>query len=123
MAPVYELCTWVEAAKAGAISCKDTPISRSAFHESDKTEIASVSVEYRRPSPVASFLNGYETSPTCPTKTAADAERNRDRVLEVARRLPGRKLMPAWTTLPNKQVGAGTLYRHFPWREALIEAL
>ncbi len=58
-------------------------------------------------------------------KRRADAERNRDRILEVAK--------DAFTQLGAEAslddiarqagVGAGTLYRHFPSREALIEAV
>ncbi|MBS1874925.1 MAG: TetR/AcrR family transcriptional regulator [Acidobacteria bacterium] len=58
-------------------------------------------------------------------KPRADAERNRDRILEVAK--------DAFTQLGAEAslddiarqagVGAGTLYRHFPSREALIEAV
>jgi AcrR family transcriptional regulator len=58
-------------------------------------------------------------------KPRADAERNRDRVLEVAKEAFTR--FGADTSLDDiaKQagVGAGTLYRHFPSREALIEAV
>lgn len=55
----------------------------------------------------------------------ADAQRNRERLVEVARR--------AFTTGDTKvsleavaraaKVGIGTLYRHFPTREALVEAV
>jgi AcrR family transcriptional regulator len=58
-------------------------------------------------------------------KPRADAERNRDRVLQVAKEAFTRS--GADTSLDDiaKQagVGAGTLYRHFPSREALIEAV
>jgi AcrR family transcriptional regulator len=60
-----------------------------------------------------------------PRKSRTDARRNRERILEAAKE--------AFTHLaPNtslddiaKQagVGAGTLYRHFPTRDALIEAV
>jgi AcrR family transcriptional regulator len=54
----------------------------------------------------------------------ADAQRNRDRLLEVAVRAfshdgPGATLE---TIASDAGVGIGTLYRHFPTREALIEA-
>ena len=39
-------------------------------HESDKTEIVSVSLDYRRLPPVASFLNAQETSTICRPKAA-----------------------------------------------------
>jgi len=58
-------------------------------------------------------------------KPRADAERNRDRILEVAKDAFTR--FGAEASLDdiakNAGVGAGTLYRHFPTREALIEAV
>ncbi|HEY1757647.1 MAG TPA: TetR/AcrR family transcriptional regulator [Bryobacteraceae bacterium] len=58
-------------------------------------------------------------------KPRADAERNRDRVLEVAKEAFTRSGAEASLDDIAKQagVGAGTLYRHFPSREALIEAV
>jgi AcrR family transcriptional regulator len=58
-------------------------------------------------------------------KPRADAERNRDRVLEVAKEAFTRSGAGASLDDIAKQagVGAGTLYRHFPSREALIEAV
>jgi len=60
-----------------------------------------------------------------PRKPRADAQRNRERILEVAKR--------AFTKLGanislddiarQAGIGAGTLYRHFPTREALLEAV
>ncbi|MBV9508263.1 MAG: TetR/AcrR family transcriptional regulator [Acidobacteriia bacterium] len=58
-------------------------------------------------------------------KPRADAERNRDRILEVAK--DAFTEFGAETSLDDiakrAGVGAGTLYRHFPSREALIEAV
>jgi AcrR family transcriptional regulator len=58
-------------------------------------------------------------------KPRADAERNRARILEVAKQAFARS--GAETSLDDvakqAKVGAGTLYRHFPTREALIEAV
>jgi AcrR family transcriptional regulator len=55
----------------------------------------------------------------------ADAQRNRQRILEVAKEAFAR--FGANTSLDDiaKQagVGAGTLYRHFPTRDALLEAV
>ena len=54
----------------------------------------------------------------------ADARRNRDRLLEVAVEAfsaEGSEL-PLETVAKRAGVGIGTLYRHFPTREALIEA-
>jgi AcrR family transcriptional regulator len=58
-------------------------------------------------------------------KPRADAKRNRDRVLEVAKQAFTRSGADASLDDIAKQagVGAGTLYRHFPSREALIEAV
>jgi AcrR family transcriptional regulator len=60
-----------------------------------------------------------------PRKPRADAERNRDRVLEVAKEAFTRSGADASLDEIAKQagVGAGTLYRHFPSREALIDAV
>src|ERR1700722_4901881 len=60
-----------------------------------------------------------------PKKPRADAERNRHRVLEVAKEAFTRSGADASLDDIAKQagVGAGTLYRHFPSREALIEAV
>jgi AcrR family transcriptional regulator len=67
------------------------------------------------------------TKPPQPTprKHRADAERNRDRVLEVAKQAFTKSGADASLDDIAKQagVGAGTLYRHFPSREALIEAV
>jgi AcrR family transcriptional regulator len=54
----------------------------------------------------------------------ADARRNRDRLLEVAVRafsLDGADV-PLESIAKEAGVGIGTLYRHFPTREALVEA-
>lgn len=60
-----------------------------------------------------------------PRKPRADAERNRDRILEVAKDAFTKFGAEASLDDIAKQagVGAGTLYRHFPSREALIEAV
>jgi AcrR family transcriptional regulator len=58
-------------------------------------------------------------------KPRMDAQRNRERILEVAKEAFARS--GAGTSLDDvaKQagVGAGTLYRHFPTRDALLEAV
>ena len=58
-------------------------------------------------------------------KLRTDAQQNRDRILEVAKEAFTR--FGANTSLDDiaKQadVGAGTLYRHFPTRDALLEAV
>jgi AcrR family transcriptional regulator len=55
----------------------------------------------------------------------ADAQRNRDRIIEVAREVFREQGYDASLDLVAKRagVGAGTLYRHFPTREALVDAL
>jgi AcrR family transcriptional regulator len=58
-----------------------------------------------------------------PRKPRADAQRNRERILEVAKQAFTRSGVNISLDDVSKQagVGAGTLYRHFPTREALLE--
>jgi len=58
-------------------------------------------------------------------KPRTDALRNRKRILDVAKEAFGRSGANASLDDIAKQagVGAGTLYRHFPTRESLIEAV
>jgi AcrR family transcriptional regulator len=58
-------------------------------------------------------------------KPRTDAQRNRERILEVAKEAFTRFGAEASLDDIAKQagVGAGTLYRHFPTRDALIEAV
>jgi AcrR family transcriptional regulator len=61
---------------------------------------------------------------TAPRRTRSDALRNRARLLEVAARAfaeDGLDTAPA-AIARRAGVGVGTLYRHFPTREALVEA-
>ncbi|MBF4162656.1 TetR/AcrR family transcriptional regulator [Nocardioides acrostichi] len=55
----------------------------------------------------------------------ADAQRNRDRIVEVAREVFREQGYDASLDLVAKQagVGAGTLYRHFPTRDTLVDAI
>jgi AcrR family transcriptional regulator len=55
----------------------------------------------------------------------ADAQRNRDRIIEVAREVFREQGYEASLDLVAKRagVGAGTLYRHFPTRDDLIDAI
>src|ERR1700742_3241984 len=55
----------------------------------------------------------------------ADAERNRIRLLDAARAAfaSGRDAVTLEQVARDAEVGIGTLYRHFPTREALVEAL
>src|ERR1700735_5592852 len=60
-----------------------------------------------------------------PRKPRTDAQRNRERILEMAKEAFTRSGANASLDDIAKEagVGAGTLYRHFPSREALIEAV
>src|SRR5438477_6854756 len=55
----------------------------------------------------------------------ADARRNRERVLEAARRCMAREGLDAQIEeiARTAGVGIGTVYRHFPTKEHLVEAL
>lgn len=54
----------------------------------------------------------------------ADARRNRDRLLQVAAAAFGTGGEPSLEAIAQEAgVGIGTLYRHFPSREALVEAV
>ena len=55
----------------------------------------------------------------------ADAKRNYDRIVEVAREVFREQGYDASLDLVAKRagVGAGTLYRHFPTRDALLDAI
>jgi AcrR family transcriptional regulator len=66
-----------------------------------------------------------EDKPVAVRKPRADAKLNRDRLLETAKAAfaekgPGASLDEIARTAG---VGAGTLYRHFPTRDALVEAV
>jgi AcrR family transcriptional regulator len=60
-----------------------------------------------------------------PRKPRADAERNRERILEVAKEAFARHGANASLDDIAKQagVGPGTLYRHFPTREELLQSV
>jgi AcrR family transcriptional regulator len=64
-------------------------------------------------------------SPSKRRKPRSDAQRNRERILEVAKEAFTRRGANASLDDIAKEtgVGAGTLYRHFPTRDALIEAV
>src|SRR6266568_2758953 len=64
-------------------------------------------------------------SPSTDRKPRADARRNRERLLEVAKEAFTDSGADASLEDIAKQagVGPGTLYRHFPTREALLEAV
>jgi AcrR family transcriptional regulator len=60
-----------------------------------------------------------------PRKPRADAQRNRERILNIAKEAFTRSGVDINLDEVAKQagVGAGTLYRHFPTRDALLEAV
>ena len=64
-------------------------------------------------------------SPSAGRKPRADAQRNRERILEVAKRAFTRSGASASLDDIAKEagVGPGTLYRHFPTREELLQAV
>jgi len=64
-------------------------------------------------------------SQPAPRKPRADAQRNRERILEVAKEAFTRSGADASLDDIAKQarVGPGTLYRHFPTREELLQAV
>ena len=65
-----------------------------------------------------------QTKPA-PRKPRADAQRNRERILELAKEAFTRSGVNISLDEVARQagVGAGTLYRHFPTRDALLEAV
>lgn len=66
------------------------------------------------------------TRPSAPdTPPRADAQRNRQRLIEVAQRAftAGDGKVSLEAVAKEAGVGIGTLYRHFPTREALVEAV
>src|SRR5271155_667373 len=66
-----------------------------------------------------------KTSKPVPRKPRADAQRNRERILEIAKDAFTRSGANVSLDDVAKQagVGAGTLYRHFPTREVLLETV
>ena len=92
-----------------------------------KTESVSESVDkitgdYLR---LQTFFMPPKNQKIAPRKSRTDAQRNRARILEVAKEAFTRS--GANASLDDiaqvAGVGAGTLYRHFPTRDALIEAV
>lgn len=64
------------------------------------------------------------TNPAAARPLRADARRNRDRLLAVAAdALTADAEVPLETVAERAGVGIGTLYRHFPNRDALVEAV
>jgi AcrR family transcriptional regulator len=90
-----------------------------------KTESASEYLDIRRLSPVTFSSMPRKPHKRSERKPRTDARRNRERVLEVAKAAFTRSGADASLDDIAKQagVGPGTLYRHFPTRDALIEAV
>lgn len=65
------------------------------------------------------------TKPVIPRKPRADGQRNRDHLLEVAKTVFKRDgtAINLDDVAKEAGLGIGTLYRHFPTRDALIEAV
>lgn len=94
-------------------------------HDSYKTESGSEYLDIRRLSPVTIFFMSRKPSKRSERKPRTDARRNRERILEVAKTAFTRSGADASLDDIAKQagVGPGTLYRHFPTRDTLIEAV
>jgi AcrR family transcriptional regulator len=92
-----------------------------------QTEVASVYfLDQRRQSPVARIsLMATKAPEFTDRKPRADAQRNRERILEVAKQEFTRSGANASLDEIAKTagVGPGTLYRHFPTREELLVAV
>jgi AcrR family transcriptional regulator len=90
-----------------------------------KTETVSECLDIRRLSPVTYSFMPRQPSKRSARKPRTDAQRNRERILEVAKAAFTRLGADASLDDIAKQagVGPGTLYRHFPTRDALIEAV
>ena len=90
-----------------------------------KTESVSEYLDIRRLSPVTFSSMPRKPHKRSERKPLTDAQRNRERVLEVAKAAFTRSGADASLDDIAKQagVGPGTLYRHFPTRDALIEAV
>jgi AcrR family transcriptional regulator len=71
------------------------------------------------------FVMPQKHAKRIPRKPRADAQRNRERILEVAKEAFARHGANASLDDIAKQVGVGpgTLYRHFPTREELLQAI
>jgi len=65
------------------------------------------------------------TTTSAPAELRSDALRNRDRVLKVARDhlAAGRTELPMNVIAREAGLGVGTVYRHFPTRQSLLETV
>src|SRR5437867_3153324 len=91
---------------AGPFNSENRQPILTSRHESDKTEIVSALLDYRRLSPVASFfeclrnVHNLSAESRAPTRSVIANEFSRWR----RRRSLGRAPIPAWTTSRNRQV-------------------
>ena len=71
------------------------------------------------------FQMAAKASKSAPRKPRADARRNRQRILEIAKKAFTRSGANISLDEVARQagVGTGTLYRHFPTRDALLDAV
>lgn len=81
-----------------------------------------------RPVTSAEPTTADQASPTAaaePRRLRADAQRNRQRILEAAEQVFASQgiTVPVDAVAERAGVGVGTLYRHFPTKEALFEAI
>jgi AcrR family transcriptional regulator len=90
--------------------------------ESVSESIDKISGDYLR---LQNICMAKKSSQSAARKPRTDAQRNRGRILEVAREAFARHGVNTSLDYIAKEadVGAGTLYRHFPTRNALIEAV
>jgi AcrR family transcriptional regulator len=93
----------------------------------DKTESVSESIDKINGDclRLQDIFMAKKSSQSAPRKPRTDAQRNRGRILGAAREAFARHGVNASLDDIAKEagVGAGTLYRHFPTRNALIEAV
>jgi AcrR family transcriptional regulator len=66
-----------------------------------------------------------DTQPVCARPMRADAVKNRQRILDAAEAIFATEgvAVPIDAVAERARVGVGTLYRHFPTKEALFEAI
>ena len=81
--------------------------------------------DYRRASPVSQSLMKTSAAKKIARKPRADAQRNRERILDVAKLVFTRRGAKASMDEIAKRakIGPGTLYRHFPTRDDLLAAV
>jgi len=95
-------------------------------HDADKTEsISTKEILNGESLRLQVDLMAKKSPQTAARKPRADAQRNRERILEIAKKAFTRSGVNISLDDVAKQagIGAGTLYRHFPTREALLEAV